>query len=224
MGIRLLLVSREGVARQKYQDAIRNFGVQLDTVSTLRELYNAMTDTPYNGVLIDLLTKIKAPQDERTLIHEVLERFPVILLKWENKTETIKSLYYGQVKNGEILENFVTQECQLFKARKIRSNARVSIHFNIVLAKSDDLTEKNIEQTISIDVSRGGCFIYSTKTWKRESSAWFIIKELEDNTPIRGEVKWEVAWGKAMRVPGIGVMFKDIKECQLKEIYDNYPV
>ena len=39
-------------------------------------------------------------------------------------------------------------------------------------------------------------------------------QELEDDTAIQGEVRWAVKWGEAMRIPGIGVMFKDIKKNQ----------
>ena len=85
MDTRVILLCGEGVARDQYQAAIRRLGVQLDTVSSLKALYDAMGRTPYNGVLIDILTKIKAPQDEKVLLHAVLEEFPLVQLKWDGE-------------------------------------------------------------------------------------------------------------------------------------------
>lgn len=218
MGIKLLLLSGEGKAKQAYLDMIRHFDIDVDTVSSITELYKTMINKPCNGVMIDLPTKIKASRDEKALVHEVLNKFPVIQLRWENKTGTIKTLYYGRVKSGGTIKDFINQECRSFNPRTIRSSVRKNINFNVMLTEGDNFKEENIERTVTIDVSKGGCFIYSSKKWEKHSDIWLIIKELEDHTPMRGRVMWGIAWGEAMRMPGIGVMFREIKNGQLKNI------
>ncbi len=44
------------------------------------------------------------------------------------------------------------------------------------------------------------------------------MNDLKNHTPIMGEVRRRHQWGETMRIPGIGVTFKDIKKCQLEEI------
>lgn len=179
-----------------------------------------MIDKPYNGVMIDVPTKIKASKEEKTLVHEILNKFPVIQLKWESKSGTIKTLSHNQYKSGGTLNDFINQECRSFNPRTIRASVRKNINFNVILANNNNFGEENIEKTITIDVSKEGCFIYSPKKWEIHSNVRFIINEIDDHTPIRGEVMWGIEWGKAMRIPGIGVMFNDIKSCQLGNISD----
>ena len=71
-----------------------------------------------------------------------------------------------------------------------------------------------------MNISRGGCFIFSIGDWEVNNDALFIIKELTDLTPICGQVRWKIDWGSKMSVPGIGVKFKEIKDSQLKDLFD----
>jgi Tfp pilus assembly protein PilZ len=221
VGIKVLLLSGEGKAKQAYLDTIKHLDIDVDTVSSITELYKTMINKPCHGVMIDLPTKIKASRDEKALVHEVLNKFPVINLRWENETGTIKTLYHSKIQSGGTIKDFINQECRSFNPRTIRSSVRKNINFNVMLTKSDNFKEENMERTITIDVSKGGCFIYSPKKWERHSDVLLIIKELEDHTPIRGKVIWGIAWGEAMRIPGIGVMFKEIKSSQLENISDH---
>jgi len=222
MDTRLLLACREGVARTKYQEAVGNLGVQLDTVSSLKDLHSAMLKTPYNGVMIDLITKIKASQYEKNLIDSILEEFPVVQVQWEDEPGVIKSLFLGQIKGSGTLEDFITRECRLFRARKIRASIRKKIHFNVILARDHQFHESSIERTITMNISEQGCFLFTVEEWKGGNQAWFIIHELEDHTPIQGKVKWRIEWGKSMNVPGIGIEIEEMKKSQFKEFCDKY--
>ncbi len=220
MGIRIILVSIEGEARQAYLDAVKPFGVQVDTVSSFKELRRLMTENFYNGVMMDLKTKIKEQREDKELAYGILEQFPLVQLKYDEKTGSIGALYYGQSGESRTLETFINEECRTFKARPIRSNVRKEINFNVVISKTGDFLDGRMERTVTIDVSRGGCFIYSTENWKLRNSVIFVVKELADSRPVLGEVRWTKPWGKAMQIPGIGVKFEEIGENQLKEICD----
>ncbi|MBW1782167.1 MAG: PilZ domain-containing protein [Deltaproteobacteria bacterium] len=218
MGIRIVLVSMEGEARQAYLDALKPFGVEVDTVSSFRELRRLMTDNFYNGVMLDLKTKIKGQKEDEELAYEILEQFPMAQLKYEEKTGSIGALYYVQSGESRTLDKFINEECRTFKARPIRSSVRKEVNFNVIISKTGDFSDDSCERTVTIDVSMGGCFIYSTGNWKASNSVTFLIKELSDSRPALGEVRWVNPWGKAMQIPGIGVKFEDIGENQLKEI------
>jgi hypothetical protein len=218
MNTRVILVSLEGSEKQAYLNAIKPLGVQIDTVSTITELHRALAENLYNGIMIDLVTKIKASKDEKALIHQILELYPVVQLKLEDKSGSIQTLYFGQSTGMGTLEDFIRQECRSFIPRKIRSSPRRKIHFNVILSKNANFSERDIENTVTMDVSEGGCFLYSATNWDAASDAWMTIKELKDATPIRGEVRWQISWGKTMKIPGIGVKFENIGKSQLEEI------
>ena len=165
-------------------------------------------------------TKIKEQREDKELAYGILEQFPLVQLKYDEKTGSIGALYYGQSGESLTLEAFINEECRTFKARRIRSSVRKDINFNVIISKTNDFSDDGAERSITIDISRGGCFIYSTEKWKISDSVMFVIKELADSRPVLGEVRWTKPWGEAMQIPGIGVKFKDIGENQLREICD----
>ena len=221
MDIRLILVSTEGNAQQVYLKAIKSLGVQLDTVSTFKDLYSCLSKKAYNGVLVDLKTKLKAPREEKERTDAVLIQFPALQLKLGNEPGLIQTFYYGQTKGYGTLEKFVNEECRAFKARTIRLSPRLKRHFNVILSKMGDFLEKDIIRTVTVNVSEGGCFIYSIDNWEMNSNVKFALKELDDKNPIIGKVIWRILWGKIMQIPGIGLRFKDISEGQLKQMREN---
>jgi hypothetical protein len=219
MNVKVILVcQKEGNARQAYINALKPLGVQVDTVPSLSKLYKMLTENLYNGVMVDFKTKVKASSGEKELIHNVLEQFPVAQLNFEEKTGKIRSLHYGRASNSETLEAFIKEECRLFIARPIRSSHRKKAHFNVLLSKTGDFSEKDIDLTVTINVSEGGCFLYSVDDLQNGAKVMMVLKELEDQKPIIGEVKWKIRWGEAMQIPGIGVKFEDINEGQFAEI------
>ena len=68
-----------------------------------------------------------------------------------------------------------------------------------------------------VNVSIGGCFIYTIDDWEIDAEVTMVIEELKDQTPIEGSVRWKRAWGESMQIPGIGVQFGNIRPAQLEE-------
>ena len=218
MKTRLILVALDGKEKEIYLKMLEVLEVDVVTVSTFKELETCLIKTPYQGVLVDLKTKIKSLKKEKELAYQILEQFPVVQLNVEDRSGTIKSLYYGKSKGEGTLKDFILNECLLFKARKLRASQRTKIHFNALLSPTDQFTNETSERTITIDVSSGGCFVFSVNIWEPKNSVWMVFLDLEDLTPIRAEIRWTKPWGKSMQLPGIGLRFKEIAENQLKEI------
>lgn len=215
---RLVLLVKEEDAKKAYVSAVEKLGVHLETVSTFWELRSAIIDTPCHGVMVDLKAKIKSSKEEKQFAHDILELYPVVQLKWEPSTGEIRTLYFGQAKGGGTLEEFIRNECGAFEPRAIRASQRKKIHYNVILSRESGFTQNAVERTVTLDVSKGGCFVYSSDQWQLSSNTWLIIKELEDDTPIKGLVRWRIPWGERMRIPGIGLKFEEILENQLLEI------
>ena len=211
---RVMLISGDPVSRKGYQEALAKTGVIMDTVASFREFYYAVLAIPYNGVLVDVPTMIRIPKDEKDLVKEIMDLFPVIQLKFDPATGTISTFFSGQLNKSCTLDDFINNECRRFLARTARKSERKTLHLNVMLGKEKFGRRSPFERTVTLNVSKGGCFIFSTVDWGVGATAWFMIKELKDGTPIRGEVRWKVDWGKAMQIPGIGVTFEEMNEIQ----------
>jgi Tfp pilus assembly protein PilZ len=218
MSIRVLLVCREGTSLQNYLDACKGQDAQIDLASSFEDLYKAIVKIPYNGILIDMPTKITTLSNDKERVDSILKRYPVARLTFNDKSGQLCVFYSNQVAGSGTLENFITKQCRSFTARTIRSNRRRDIVFNVILSKTKNISDQDSERTVTMNISRGGCFIFSIGDWEVNNDAWFIIKELTDQAPIRGLVKWEIDWGNEMSVPGIGIQFTDISDSQVKEI------
>lgn len=222
--IKLGLVVSDDKTKLIYLEAIGGLEVDVKAVSSFRELYNIMMNSKYSGVMIDQRTKLKAPRNEQKLIDAIIEIFPSIRLNLDKKKGEMKSYYAGQRASGESLENFIEKECRPFRPRTVRTDVRKDINLNVIVSRTRKFNKKDMVRTVTINFSKGGCFLYSVDEWTIGESIWLKIKELDDDRPVYGEIRWVVEWGKALKVPGIGVMFMDLKPEQLDTIYNKYRV
>ncbi len=220
MSIRVLLICREGTSLQYYLDACKGQDARIDVASSFEDLYKAIVKIPYNGILIDMPTKIVTLSKDKERVDSILKRYPVARLTFNDKSGQLCVFYSNQAAGSGTLDDFLAQQCRSFTARTIRSDRRRDIVFNVILSKTKNISDQDSERTVTMNISRGGCFIFSTDDWEVNNDAWFIIKELADQTPICGQVRWNVDWGNEMRYPGIGVQFIEISNYQLNELCD----
>jgi hypothetical protein len=225
MAIRVLLVVKEGKTREKYLREVKPYGVNVDVVSSVGEICTQLTETPYNGIMVDLETKMKASADEKKLVNELQSLFPLLQLKRDSATGTVRSLYIGQFVGGNgTLEDFLEEECRAFTPRTIRASMRKVINFNVILGPHPDLSRRKVEKSVTLNVSQGGCYLYSVRKWKANETAWFVFKELDDLTPIQADVRWCVQWGTSMKVPGIGVQFRNLQDTHLEQFIKEHHI
>lgn len=218
MDVRVALLCQEGEAQQAYINAAQSLGAQVDPASTFSDLHNLLCGHSYNGVMVDLRTKVKASHDDKDLLQALLEQFPLAQLKFEEATGTVRSLNVGQARGSETMEAFINEECRPFPARPIRASVRKNIHFNALISKNGTPSEEGGIQTVTMNVSEGGCFLYSTDHWEIGSKLSIVFRGMEDQRPITGEVRWQIPWGKTMQIPGIGVKFENISIAQITEL------
>jgi hypothetical protein len=166
MGAKLILVCRDGEASQAYLNEAKKIGAEVDVVSTYGELFNAMIETSYQGVMVDLVTSMKASKEEKGMAQEIIEVFPIIQLKWDNESKAIRTISLSKSLNSDSLADFVTAECEVFTPRAIRLNVRKSIHFNTIIYREEKMMEKNIEKTVTINAPKGGCFLFSVQDYQ----------------------------------------------------------
>lgn len=222
MNIKLILICKDGEARQAYLNEAKAIGVQFDVVSTYDELFKYMLNNPYHGILIDLPTNIKTSKEEKAAAQEAIRSFPIAQLNWERESGSIRTISFGKTLTSCTLHDFINDECQPFTARSIRLHARKNINFNILLAREEGMSEAFLERTVTVNVSKGGCFLFSGQDWSNILHVSFVINELQDKSPIVGEIRWSIEWGETMTIPGIGICFKHIKQGQLDELSEKF--
>jgi Tfp pilus assembly protein PilZ len=101
---------------------------------------------------------------------------------------------------------------------------RKAINFNVILGPHPDLSRRKVEKSVTLNVSQGGCYLYSVRKWKANETAWFVFKELDDLTPIQADVRWCVPWGTSMKIPGIGVQFRNLQDTHLEQFIKEYHI
>ena len=217
MAIRLILVCKEGPSRNAYLRETMSLGIEVDTVSSFADLIDAMLKTPYQGIMVDVVTSLKANREEKGISQEILSAFPLMQLRWDQQTNRIQTISNG-ASSSSTLAHFIAYDCQPFKPRTVRADSRKYINFNVEIYKDEDLNPSNMERSVTVNVSKSGCFLYSVGNWTGISKIWLVVHELEDKTPIVGEIHWRQPWGKSMTIPGIGIRITQISAGQRDQL------
>lgn len=220
MNTKLLLIAEKGLARAAYIEVIRSLGAEVDCIASPDEITGALIDAPYNGLLIDVPTMIRCECGDKNRITRIMDRFPVLRLMYNPKYGGIRGLSQGgTVRDNRDLTEFVLGECVPFMARSIRVAQRQQVVFNVKLLDDLDCLEEGGEQTVTVNVSEHGCFVYSVNEWRVDTQAWMVIRELDDTTPIELMVRWCRCWGESMRLPGIGASFESMTTHQYAQLH-----
>jgi hypothetical protein len=219
--IKLLVISRNEESRQLFEGFIIETGVPFDSVESVQDALFATTRNAYNGVLIDLQTLVQADDREKKYIHDLLEAYPVAKVRAIPSRRNVAVISAGKCLNqNSTIEEFISGECLRFEARSFRSKERKNINLPVIVSPSAAFAAEEIEKTFTVNISSGGLFIFSARKWKTGDNVWIQLKSLADNdTPIVGEVRWGINWGKKFVIPGIGICFRKISEEQEKEIF-----
>jgi hypothetical protein len=217
---RILLVAQPGDACTLYEAALQRSGAQVDTVAAIDTFYGAVTHFAYSGIVIDIPTKIKALSDHKDLVYSILDRFPVIQVNVDPRSRRIRALLYGQHERTGGLADLIREYCWHTPPRKLRSEERKTLHYNVLLSTKRHFNPQTLIRTVTMDVSLNGCFLFSAARFQVGARVWMRFMDLYDKTAIIGVIRHKRNWGEAMIIPGIGVEFETIKESQREALMD----
>lgn len=213
----ILVVSRSATRMQIYREALEKTGVSCLGISELKEAPAFAAATPLNGILIDTPVLIKATSYEKTMAEDMLLALPSAYLNIAPATDAIKILTAtGTRGTFHTFDQFVAA-CSNFQARIVRPKNRAELNLNALLYHGE--TDSQTEQTVTMNVSPGGCFVFSA------SPEYLIDKQVvldfvcfEDRTPVKATVRWQQSWGRDNAIPGLGLRFDQLTESQAAEI------
>lgn len=221
MTARLLLIARDGPSSQAYRDVLTQLAIAYDHVSSLSDIPDYILQTNYSGLLLDVPTSARAKRDEMEQIARLSEMFPILRLKWDAASKTIRTIYFGQTLDSAIdIATFATKYCASFQPRSINIDRRKKINFNVLLSRSSEFSKSETERANIVEISKQSCFVYTTEKWMHSETIWLRIMELDENDPIMGRVAWITHWGIPMQLPGVGVEFVSINS-EMKQRIDN---
>ena len=222
MPTNIALVANQQEDIEVYIKHLSKPDVTLKVVSSFKHLEQLLASQPYNGIIVDLKTKLSVPREQKELAYDLLEHYPVLQSRIIPGSQKMQTIPFGKATRDISLDAFLSDECPGFSPRKIRSKNRRRIHFNILLSKTGSFAMDDLERTVTVNASKDGCFILSSSEWAQRTSTAFIIRDLAVKTPVVAEIRWSIPWGRKMKLPGIGVKFEDIQSSQLDELVEKY--
>ncbi|HJV65928.1 MAG TPA: PilZ domain-containing protein [Geomonas sp.] len=218
---RILMVVKEADARAAYEEVLRRVGVPYDIVETFTDLQRISADTPYSGLLVDILTLIRCSKDEKAIAYDCLNYYPSLRLKWDGRNKSINLSPLEQTDAADVgatLSYFVESRCKAFTARTLRRFERKELYLNLLLSFRSECAEGDCLKTFTVNISRGGAFIHSTAPVVTGDPVWLSFLELPGLQPLRGVVCWGIEWGTCRGIPGLGVMFEGVTGQQLEGV------
>ena len=217
--IRILLVVAPGKSREAYLRRLSRLPAVWDVVDSIDSLETSLQDTPYNGLLLDVPTMIRASTSQKAKVLALLEYYPVLRLSYRAPVDEIHGLADGQTApRTHTLEEFVGGDCSRLPARAVRAFKRCHLVFNVLLLDPPEQPLAEGEKTFTVDVSESGCFVASVRPPECGRPLSAVLCDLADQTPIPLEVHWRVLWGETMRTPGFGAKFLSLTEAQKTEL------
>lgn len=218
MDVRVLLIAEEGESRENYIQAFQSAGAAYDVVVSFESFLECVSETPYNGLVLDIPTKMKAFRQHQDFARRVVDKFPTLLVKWDPKLKSIKAIATDAQYEVETLVDFVRIHCRHAVPKRFRAHLRRNVNFNVILSESSALEPQGMSKSATLNVSRGGCFVFCTTEYHRGTELWLMVNEFEDKSAIKATICHQVRWGREMKLPGIGLEFVRISASQSSAI------
>lgn len=212
---RLLLFVKDDNDRRKYLDALAGLAVQVFVTSSFFRLSEELCRRTYHGLLIDLPTKMHSIKENKAVVYRLIEKFPSAHLQVDRKTGAVRCLYAGMPPKGN-LQEFIRRRCHNVHPQKLKALDIVQIHLPALIYT--DRTTKRPERTITISISRVGCFVFSVRRRKPGSMVEIIFPTLSDPAPISAKIQSVVRWEDFSRISGFELEFIDTATTQIDDL------
>jgi CheY-like chemotaxis protein len=213
----ILLAVAEDERRNVYEAFLKKERVICQTVSSLRDVATQTAKQPYNAIFLDLSLVEKASQFEKSLVQDALRALPYARLDITGSTREISILISGDShESSHTPEEYLSFCCEQ-PAKSVLPRTRLPLNLNAVLSHPSN--KECAERTVCIDISPGGCFMFSVNDEiALQSSVLIRLVILNDPSPILSTVCWKREWGMTNDIPGVGIRFDAMSEQQQAEL------
>lgn len=212
----VLLVADAGKARDQYVGLLEAFGARPRVAVDPVALMESLRDGEFGGIMFDEPTLLQDGRYDMGLLRGLCERYPVLHVMFDPDSGTLHALgsrHYASCREG-ILE--FLGECRDFMSIRLRGGARQDVCLPVLLSRDFDDAAAGVEQVVTRNISRFGCFLTTVSPWERGEQIWLVFEDV-DPRPVRARVAWRQRWGER-RPPGLGVWFLAPHEALLAEV------
>lgn len=189
-----MVIASETYVRTVVEASLRHLGLDTRGVGSLGELAAIVRDLPVGGILLELVTSIKSSPEEKEVTNELAHVYPFARFRLVGQDIRILG-------EGNSLDGFA-QRCLHFNPRILRREARNARHVAVYLSRKPGF--EDAEKAVTINMSEGGCLVFSSREWEIGDPVW--LRFPGDEIAISGTVRFWRAWGHK-GAPGIGVQF-----------------
>jgi hypothetical protein len=193
--LKIIVVAKNEETCTAIVQAVQAEGASAVASSSLKDLPGILREVPTNGILLDIITSTKASAEEKQETNDLLQLYPHAKVKVTEDGIKIIGI-------NKSLKQFV-HDCQSFKARVIRACDRPIRYTGVYLSADNNF--EDAEKAVTLNITDGGCFVYTAHEWKVDDRVWLHFKE--DDRIRLGVVRWVQPWGNSRRMPGIGINF-----------------
>lgn len=207
---RVLMVVKETEAREAYEEALRKVGVAYDMAASFSDVLSLSVEKAYNGLIIDILTLIRSSKEEKMIAYDCINFYPCLRVKWNpgQKGMNIAPPEQGLSPDTVAMKAFIEKKCHPFTPRTLRKYNRKDTFLSAALSTCGDCGIEQGLKTFTVNISRGGAFVHTTLPFRKEEAVWLHFPDMAGGGPVKGAACWQIAWGSARAIPGIGVRFE----------------
>jgi len=213
----ILLAVADEARRSLYEAFLRKERVICQAVSSLREVATQTAKQPYNAIFLDMPLIVRASQYEKSLVEDALRALPHARLNITASSGEISMLVSGDSHESSATPEEYLRYCCEQPVKTVLPRNRIPLNLNAELSHHSENRSK--ERTVCIDISPGGCFLFSANDEiALQSTVWINLVILNDPTPILSTVCWKREWGMTNDIPGVGIRFDEMSKHQQEQI------
>jgi hypothetical protein len=178
-------------------------------VDTLQEAIQIASREPHSCVLVDMHLVLKTPASVKVKFEDITNGLPSAVFNINSSTGEIVLRLRGEAASQVTSLDQLVSLYGESKPRIIFPKKRETHSFNVLLDTDPEM--KNPEKTVTINISSGGCFLFSVRDDISVGvNVWVRLIDTGLDSPIKGTVIWVRKWGGTQLIPGIGIKFADV--------------
>lgn len=198
-----LVISFDDKTRASIVRAASQTGAIVLACSTFAEAESHALEELVSGVVVDIITMLKAKDGDKVIAHTLNALFPFLRVRAHGKAIVPMQMAQMRVSQLTGLDAFFTWAASDFTARRLRASKRMSVCLPAMVGTSCGYTA---------DLSWGGAFIVDAEAGKRFSAGDTVTVSFSDlGAEIPAVVLRVRPWG-GRQVPGIAVQFLEISD------------
>jgi len=214
----ICLFSYESKHNSEYIELLRKFKVKVVETENEEHCLNALHSTECNGILVDILTYIRASIYTKELIAHIEDIYPAARIRYNPESKDMELTNLS--KRSQLpLQDFLENYCACFDARRLRKHKRLLLNLNLRLSWEHEGKPQEFLCT-SVNVSESGLFIVDKSSdLNVMDSVKIQIMELSEDHFLQGTVVRKLGWGERhFHAPGFGIRIDHIDS----EIHEDF--